>query len=204
MGKRNIIITYILLLIIILVLSIMVFYYKGKANKTCPKCDTSINNINSSTNQNTDSKVDNSTNEDIINTGKTLWNNTYNLYWNFMKNIKTNEINLGENKINNMNDFDFTSLTDSALKELYNSLGVKNDNGTYYIESLRTKGDETYMTSEITLKENKDNKITYNVESKYCASGDKNNCKDIASVNSDFVIIKESNNYKVESFILPD
>ena len=65
-------------------------------------------------------------------------------------------------------------------------------------------GDITYMISEITLKENKDNKIIYNVESKYCASGDKSNCKDVASVNNDFIIIKENNNYKVDSFILPD
>ena len=121
-----------------------------------------------------------------------------------MKNVKTTEISLGENRINNMNDFDFASLTDNALKELYDSLGVKNSNGTYYIESLRTKGDETYMISEITLKENKDNKIIYNVESKYCANGDKSNCKDVASVNNDFIIIKENNNYKVDSFILPD
>ena len=202
MEKRNIIITYILLLFIIVVLLIMVFYYKGKANKTCPKCETNnttnINNSNTNTNQNNNEEVD------IINKGKTLWNNTYDLYWNFMKNIKTNEVSLGKNKINNMSDFNFASLTDNALNQLYKTLGVANDNGTYYIDSLRKKGDETYMTREITLKENKDNKITYNVESKYCASGDKNNCKDIASVNNDFIIIKENNNYKVESFILPD
>ena len=205
MEKRNIIITYVLLLLIIVVLLIMVFYYKGKANKACPKCEIrNTNNINNNTNQNNNIKKNDDVNENIINTGKTLWNNTYNLYWNFMKNVKTTEISLGENKINNMNDFNFASLTDNALKELYDSLGVKNSNGTYYIESLRTKGDETYMISEITLKENKDNKITYNVESKYCASGDKSNCKDIASVNNSFIIIKENNNYKVESFILPD
>ena len=205
MEKRNIIITYVLLLLIIVVLLIMVFYYKEKANKACPKCEIrTTNNINNNTNQNNNIKKNDDVNENIINTGKTLWNSTYNLYWNFMKNVKTTEISLGENRINNMNDFNFASLTDNALKELYNSLGVKNSNGTYYIESLRTKGDETYMISEITLKENKDNKITYNVESKYCASGDKSNCKDIASVNNDFIIIKENNNYKVESFILPD
>ncbi len=202
MEKRNIIITYILLLFIIAVLLIMVFYYKGKANKTCPKCETNnttnINNNTNNTNQNNNEEVD------IINKGKTLWNNTYDLYWSFMKNIKTNEVSLGKNKINNMNDFNFTSLTNNAQNQLYKSLGVTNDNGTYYIDSLRKKGDETYMASEITLKENKDNKITYNVESKYCASGDKNNCKDIASVNNDFIVIKENNNYKVESFILPD
>ena len=197
MEKRNIIITYILLLFIIAILLIMVFYYKGKASKTCPKCGvnntTTINNIKREDNK-----------EDIISTGKTLWNNTYNLYWNFMKNIKITEISLGKNKINNMKDFNFSSLTSNALNEMYSSLGVKNDNGTYYIESIRTNGDITYMISEITLKENKDNKIIYNVESKYCASGDKSNCKDVASVNNDFIVIKENNNYKVDSFILPD
>ena len=202
MEKRNIIITYILLLFIIAILLIMVFYYKGKASKTCPKCEvkntTTINN-----NQNNNIKKEDNK-EDIISTGKTLWNNTYNLYWNFMKNIKTTEVSLGKNKINNMKDFNFSSLTSNALNEMYNSLGVKNDNGTYYIESIRTNGDNTYMISEITLKENKDNKIIYNVESKYCANGDKSNCKDIASVNNDFIIIKENNNYKVDSFILPD
>ena len=202
MEKRNIIITYILLLFIIAILLIMVFYYKGKASKTCPKCEvnntTTINN-----NQNNNIKKEDNK-EDIISTGKTLWNNTYNLYWNFMKNMKTTEISLGKNKINNIKDFNFSSLTSNALNEMYSSLGVKNDNGTYYIESIRTNGDITYMISEITLKENKDNKIIYNVESKYCANGDKSNCKDIASVNNDFIIIKENNNYKVESFILPD
>lgn len=202
MEKRNIIITYILLLFIIAILLIMVFYYKGKASKTCPKCGvnntTTINN-----NQNNNIKKEDNK-EDIISTGKTLWNNTYNLYWNFMKNMKITEISLGKNKINNMKDFNFSSLTSNALNEMYNSLGIKNDNGTYYIESIRTNGDNTYMISEITLKENKDNKIIYNVESKYCANGDKSNCKDIASVNNDFIIIKENNNYKVDSFILPD
>lgn len=202
MEKRNIIITYILLLFIIAILLIMVFYYKGKASKTCPKCEvkntTTINN-----NQNNNIKKDDNK-EDIISTGKTLWNNTYNLYWNFMKNMKITEVSLGKNKINNMKDFNFSSLTSNALNEMYNSLGVKNDNGTYYIESIRTNGDNTYMISEITLKENKDNKIIYNVESKYCANGDKSNCKDVASVNNDFIIIKENNNYKVDSFILPD
>lgn len=202
MEKRNIIITYILLLFIIAILLIMVFYYKGKASKTCPKCEvkntTTINN-----NQNNNIKKEDNK-EDIISTGKTLWNNTYNLYWNFMKNMKITEISLGKNKINNMKDFNFSSLTSNALNEMYNSLGIKNDNGTYYIESIRTNGDITYMISEITLKENKDNKIIYNVESKYCANGDKSNCKDIASVNNDFIIIKENNNYKVDSFILPD
>ena len=202
MEKRNIIITYILLLFIIAILLIMVFYYKGKASKTCPKCEvnntTTINN-----NQNNNIKKEYNK-EDIISTGKTLWNNTYNLYWNFMKNMKTTEISLGKNKINNMKDFNFSSLTSNALNEMYNSLGVKNDNENYYIESIRTNGDNTYMISEITLKENKDNKIIYNVESKYCANGDKSNCKDIASVNNDFIIIKENNNYKVDSFILPD
>ncbi len=202
MEKRNIIITYILLLFIIAILLIMVFYYKGKASKTCPKCEvkntTTINN-----NQNNNIKKEDNK-EDIISTGKTLWNNTYNLYWNFMKNIKTTEVSLGKNKINNMKDFNFSSLTSNAVNEMYNSLGIKNDNGTYYIESIRTNGDNTYMISEITLKENKDNKIIYNVESKYCANGDKSNCKDIASVNNDFIIIKENNNYKVDSFILPD
>lgn len=202
MEKRNIIITYILLLFIIAILLIMVFYYKGKASKTCPKCEvkntTTINN-----NQNNNIKKENNK-EDIISTGKTLWNNTYNLYWNFMKNMKITEISLGKNKINNMKDFNFSSLTSNAVNEMYNSLGIKNDNGTYYIESIRTNGDNTYMISEITLKENKDNKIIYNVESKYCANGDKSNCKDIASVNNDFIIIKENNNYKVDSFILPD
>lgn len=202
MEKRNIIITYILLLFIIAILLIMVFYYKGKASKTCPKCEvkntTTINN-----NQNNNIKKENNE-EDIISTGKTLWNNTYNLYWNFMKNMKITEVSLGKNKINNMKDFNFSSLTSNAVNEMYNSLGIKNDNGTYYIESIRTNGDNTYMISEITLKENKDNKIIYNVESKYCANGDKSNCKDIASVNNDFIIIKENNNYKVDSFILPD
>lgn len=202
MEKRNIIITYILLLFIIAILLIMVFYYKGKASKTCPKCGvnntTTINN-----NQNNNIKKEDNK-EDIISTGKTLWNNTYNLYWNFMKNMKITEISLGKNKINNMKDFNFSSLTSNAVNEMYNSLGIKNDNGTYYIESIRTNGDNTYMISEITLKENKDNKIIYNVESKYCANGDKSNCKDIASVNNDFIIIKENNNYKVDSFILPD
>lgn len=202
MEKRNIIITYILLLFIIAILLIMVFYYKGKASKTCPKCEvkntTTINN-----NQNNNIKKEDNK-EDIISTGKTLWNNTYNLYWNFMKNIKTTEVSLGKNKINNMKDFNFSSLTSNAVNEMYNSLGIKNDNGTYYIESIRTNGDNTYMISEITLKENKDNKIIYNVESKYCANGDKSNCKDIASVNNDFIVIKENNNYKVDSFILPD
>lgn len=202
MEKRNIIITYILLLFIIAILLIMVFYYKGKASKTCPKCEvkntTTINN-----NQNNNIKKENNE-EDIISTGKTLWNNTYNLYWNFMKNMKITEVSLGKNKINNMKDFNFSSLTSNALNEMYSSLGVKNDNGTYYIESIRTNGDITYMISEITLKENKDNKIIYNVESKYCANGDKSNCKDIASVNNDFIVIKENNNYKVDSFILPD
>lgn len=202
MEKRNIIITYILLLFIIAILLIMVFYYKGKASKTCPKCEvkntTTINN-----NQNNNIKKEDNK-EDIISTGKTLWNNTYNLYWNFMKNIKTTEVSLGKNKINNMKDFNFSSLTSNAVNEMYNSLGIKNDNGTYYIESIRTNGDITYMISEITLKENKDNKIIYNVESKYCANGDKSNCKDVASVNNDFIIIKENNNYKVDSFILPD
>lgn len=202
MEKRNIIITYILLLFIIAILLIMVFYYKGKASKACPKCEvkntTTINN-----NQNNNIKKEDNE-EDIISTGKTLWNNTYNLYWNFMKNIKTTEVSLGKNKINNMKDFNFSSLTSNALNEMYNSLGIKNDNGTYYIESIRTNGDNTYMISEITLKENKDNKIIYNVESKYCANGDKSNCKDIASVNNDFIVIKENNNYKVDSFILPD
>lgn len=202
MEKRNIIITYILLLFIIAILLIMVFYYKGKASKTCPKCGvnntTTINN-----NQNNNIKKEDNK-EDIISTGKTLWNNTYNLYWNFMKNMKITEISLGKNKINNIKDFNFSSLTSNALNEMYSSLGVKNDNGTYYIESIRTNGDNTYMISEITLKENKDNKIIYNVESKYCANGDKSNCKDIASVNNDFIIIKENNNYKVDSFILPD
>lgn len=202
MEKRNIIITYILLLFIIVVLLIMVFYYKGKANKTCPKCDVkNTSTINNNQNSNI-KKEDNK--EDIINTGKTLWNNTYNLYWSFMKNIKTTEVSLGKNKINNIKDFNFSNLTSNALNEMYNSLGVKNDNGTYYIESIRTNADSTYMISEITLKENKDNKIIYNVESKYCANGDKSNCKDIASVNNDFIIIKENNNYKVDSFILPD
>ena len=202
MEKRNIIITYILLLFIIAILLIMVFYYKGKASKTCPKCEvnntTTINN-----NQNNNIKKEYNK-EDIISTGKTLWNNTYNLYWNFMKNMKTTEISLGKNKINNMKDFNFSSLTSNALNEMYSSLGVKNDNENYYIESIRTNGDITYMISEITLKENKDNKIIYNVESKYCANGDKSNCKDVASVNNDFIIIKENNNYKVDSFILPD
>lgn len=202
MEKRNIIITYILLLFIIAILLIMVFYYKGKASKTCPKCEvkntTTINN-----NQNNNIKKEDNK-EDIISTGKTLWNNTYNLYWNFMKNMKITEVSLGKNKINNMKDFNLSSLTSNALNEMYNSLGIKNDNGTYYIESIRTNGDNTYMISEITLKENKDNKIIYNVESKYCANGDKSNCKDIASVNNDFIIIKENNNYKVDSFILPD
>ncbi len=202
MEKRNIIITYILLLFIIAILLIMVFYYKGKASKTCPKCEvkntTTINN-----NQNNNIKKEDNK-EDIISTGKTLWNNTYNLYWNFMKNMKITEVSLGKNKINNMKDFNFSSLTSNAVNEMYNSLGVKNDNGTYYIESIRTNGDNTYMISEITLKENKDNKIIYNVESKYCANGDKSNCKDIASVNNDFIVIKENNNYKVDSFILPD
>lgn len=202
MEKRNIIITYILLLFIIAILLIMVFYYKGKASKTCPKCEvnntTTINN-----NQNNNIKKEDNK-EDIISTGKTLWNNTYNLYWNFMKNMKTTEISLGKNKINNMKDFNFSSLTSNALNEMYSSLGVKNDNGNYYIESIRTNADNTYMISEITLKENKDNKIIYNVESKYCANGDKSNCKDVASVNNDFIIIKENNNYKVDSFILPD
>lgn len=202
MEKRNIIITYILLLFIIAILLIMVFYYKGKASKTCPKCEvnntTTINN-----NQNNNIKKEDNK-EDIISTGKTLWNNTYNLYWNFMKNMKTTEISLGKNKINNIKDFNFSSLTSNALNEMYSSLGVKNDNGNYYIESIRTNADNTYMISEITLKENKDNKIIYNVESKYCANGDKSNCKDIASVNNDFIIIKENNNYKVDSFILPD
>lgn len=202
MEKRNIIITYILLLFIIAILLIMVFYYKGKASKTCPKCEvkntTTINN-----NQNNNIKKEDNK-EDIISTGKTLWNNTYNLYWNFMKNMKITEVSLGKNKINNMKDFNLSSLTSNAVNEMYNSLGVKNDNGTYYIESIRTNGDNTYMISEITLKENKDNKIIYNVESKYCANGDKSNCKDIASVNNDFIIIKENNNYKVDSFILPD
>lgn len=202
MEKRNIIITYILLLFIIAILLIMVFYYKGKASKTCPKCEvnntTTINN-----NQNNNIKKEYNK-EDIISTGKTLWNNTYNLYWNFMKNMKTTEISLGKNKINNIKDFNFSSLTSNALNEMYSSLGVKNDNGNYYIESIRTNGDITYMISEITLKENKDNKIIYNVESKYCANGDKSNCKDVASVNNDFIIIKENNNYKVDSFILPD
>lgn len=202
MEKRNIIITYILLLFIIAILLIMVFYYKGKASKTCPKCEvkntTTINN-----NQNNNIKKEDNK-EDIISTGKTLWNNTYNLYWNFMKNMKITEVSLGKNKINNMKDFNFSSLTSNAVNEMYNSLGIKNDNGTYYIESIRTNGDNTYMISEITLKENKDNKIIYNVESKYCANGDKSNCKDVASVNNDFIIIKENNNYKVDSFILPD
>lgn len=202
MEKRNIIITYILLLFIIAILLIMVFYYKGKASKTCPKCGvnntTTINN-----NQNNNIKKEDNK-EDIISTGKTLWNNTYNLYWNFMKNMKITEVSLGKNKINNMKDFNFSSLTSNAVNEMYNSLGIKNDNGTYYIESIRTNGDNTYMISEITLKENKDNKIIYNVESKYCANGDKSNCKDIASVNNDFIVIKENNNYKVDSFILPD
>lgn len=202
MEKRNIIITYILLLFIIAILLIMVFYYKGKASKACPKCEvnntTTINN-----NQNNNIKKEDNK-EDIISTGKTLWNNTYNLYWNFMKNMKITEVSLGKNKINNMKDFNFSSLTSNAVNEMYNSLGIKNDNGTYYIESIRTNGDNTYMISEITLKENKDNKIIYNVESKYCANGDKSNCKDIASVNNDFIIIKENNNYKVDSFILPD
>lgn len=202
MEKRNIIITYILLLFIIVVLLIMVFYYKGKANKACPKCEVkNTSTINNNQNSNI-KKEDNK--EDIINTGKTLWNNTYNLYWSFMKNIKTTEVSLGKNKINNMKDFNFSNLTSNALNEMYNSLGVKNDDGTYYIESIRTNADSTYMISEITLKENKENKIIYNVESKYCANGDKSNCKDIASVNNDFIIIKENNNYKVDSFILPD
>ena len=202
MEKRNIIITYILLLFIIAILLIMVFYYKGKASKTCPKCEVN-NTTTMNNNQNNNIKKEDNK-EDIISTGKTLWNNTYNLYWNFMKNMKTTEISLGKNKINNMKDFNFSSLTSNALNEMYNSLGVKNDNGNYYIESIRTNGDITYMISEITLKENKDNKIIYNVESKYCANGDKSNCKDIASVNNDFIIIKENNNYKVDSFILPD
>ena len=202
MEKRNIIITYILLLFIIAILLIMVFYYKGKASKTCPKCEVN-NTTTMNNNQNNNIKKEDNK-EDIISTGKTLWNNTYNLYWNFMKNMKTTEISLGKNKINNMKDFNFSSLTSNALNEMYNSLGVKNDNGNYYIESIRTNADNTYMISEITLKENKDNKIIYNVESKYCANGDKSNCKDIASVNNDFIIIKENNNYKVESFILPD
>ena len=202
MEKRNIIITYILLLFIIAILLIMVFYYKGKASKTCPKCEVN-NTTTMNNNQNNNIKKEDNK-EDIISTGKTLWNNTYNLYWNFMKNMKTTEISLGKNKINNMKDFNFSSLTSNALNEMYSSLGVKNDNGNYYIESIRTNADNTYMISEITLKENKDNKIIYNVESKYCANGDKSNCKDIASVNNDFIIIKENNNYKVESFILPD
>lgn len=202
MEKRNIIITYILLLFIIAILLIMVFYYKGKACKTCPKCEVN-NTTTMNNNQNNNIKKEDNK-EDIISTGKTLWNNTYNLYWNFMKNMKTTEISLGKNKINNMKDFNFSSLTSNALNEMYNSLGVKNDNGNYYIESIRTNGDITYMISEITLKENKDNKIIYNVESKYCANGDKSNCKDVASVNNDFIIIKENNNYKVDSFILPD
>lgn len=202
MEKRNIIITYILLLFIIAILLIMVFYYKGKASKTCPKCEVN-NTTTMNNNQNNNIKKEDNK-EDIISTGKTLWNNTYNLYWNFMKNMKTTEISLGKNKINNMKDFNFSSLTSNALNEMYNSLGVKNDNGNYYIESIRTNGDITYMISEITLKENKDNKIIYNVESKYCANGDKSNCKDVASVNNDFIIIKENNNYKVDSFILPD
>lgn len=180
----------------------MVFYYKGKASKTCPKCEVN-NTTTMNNNQNNNIKKEDNK-EDIISTGKTLWNNTYNLYWNFMKNMKTTEISLGKNKINNMKDFNFSSLTSNALNEMYSSLGVKNDNGNYYIESIRTNGDITYMISEITLKENKDNKIIYNVESKYCANGDKSNCKDVASVNNDFIIIKESNNYKVDSFILPD
>ncbi len=202
MEKRNIIITYILLLFIIAILLIMVFYYKGKASKTCPKCEVN-NTTTMNNNQNNNIKKEDNK-EDIISTGKTLWNNTYNLYWNFMKNMKTTEISLGKNKINNIKDFNFSSLTSNALNEMYSSLGVKNDNGNYYIESIRTNGDITYMISEITLKENKDNKIIYNVESKYCASGDKSNCKDVASVNNDFIIIKENNNYKVDSFILPD
>lgn len=202
MEKRNIIITYILLLFIIAILLIMVFYYKGKASKTCPKCEVN-NTTTMNNNQNNNIKKEDNK-EDIISTGKTLWNNTYNLYWNFMKNMKTTEISLGKNKINNMKDFNFSSLTSNALNEMYSSLGVKNDNGNYYIESIRTNADNTYMISEITLKENKDNKIIYNVESKYCANGDKSNCKDIASVNNDFIIIKENNNYKVDSFILPD
>lgn len=202
MEKRNIIITYILLLFIIAILLIMVFYYKGKASKTCPKCEVkNTTTINNNQNNNIKKEVNK---EDIISTGKTLWNNTYNLYWNFMKNMKITEVSLGKNKINNMKDFNLSSLTSNAVNEMYNSLGVKNDNGTYYIESIRTNGDNTYMISEITLKENKDNKIIYNVESKYCANGDKSNCKDIASVNNDFIIIKENNNYKVDSFILPD
>ena len=202
MEKRNIIITYILLLFIIAILLIMVFYYKGKASKTCPKCEVN-NTTTMNNNQNNNIKKEDNK-EDIISTGKTLWNNTYNLYWNFMKNMKTTEISLGKNKINNMKDFNFSSLSSNALNEMYSSLGVKNDNGNYYIESIRTNADNTYMISEITLKENKDNKIIYNVESKYCANGDKSNCKDIASVNNDFIIIKENNNYKVDSFILPD
>ena len=202
MEKRNIIITYILLLFIIAILLIMVFYYKGKACKTCPKCEVN-NTTTMNNNQNNNIKKEDNK-EDIISTGKTLWNNTYNLYWNFMKNMKTTEISLGKNKINNIKDFNFSSLTSNALNEMYSSLGVKNDNGNYYIESIRTNADNTYMISEITLKENKDNKIIYNVESKYCANGDKSNCKDIASVNNDFIIIKENNNYKVDSFILPD
>lgn len=202
MEKRNIIITYILLLFIIAILLIMVFYYKGKASKTCPKCEVN-NTTTMNNNQNNNIKKEDNK-EDIISTGKTLWNNTYNLYWNFMKNMKTTEISLGKNKINNMKDFNFSSLSSNALNEMYSSLGVKNDNGNYYIESIRTNADNTYMISEITLKENKDNKIIYNVESKYCANGDKSNCKDVASVNNDFIIIKENNNYKVDSFILPD
>lgn len=200
MEKKNIIITYVLLIVIIIVLLIMVFYYKGLSNKTCPKCE------NNTTNKvNNDKKSDEiNKEENTINIGKTLWNNTYNLYWDFMKNIKYTEISIGENKINNMNDFNFTSLTDNGLNELYSSFGIKNNNGTYYIDSIRTNADTTYMISEITLKENKDNKIIYNVESKYCASGEKDNCKDIAKVNNDFIILKEGNNYKVDSFILPD
>src|SRR5574344_2717846 len=102
MEKRNIIITYILLIIIIIVLLIMVFYYKGLTNKVCPKCENNNTSTTTETNQKNNELPKE---ENVINIGKTLWNNTYNLYWNFMKNIEYTEISLGENKINNMNDF---------------------------------------------------------------------------------------------------
>lgn len=201
--------------VIILVLLGLLIFDKDECD-----CSKYINcSEDENTNKNNEDEVKNKDNNDkdidttdYISLAKDLYKKGIDAYYSFTNDIE----NLDENDCIDeytCNLLDYNKITDplfteNGKKQLDEHYEFVIKDGKRYAASTGVGSDITYIeTSDFVIKYNNENKITFNVTNKYCALEDLpediKTCSDIARVVDEFIIVKESNTWKIESIKIP-
>ena len=210
-----VVIAMISLVIIVLILLGIIIFKKDDCD-----CSKYINNCNNQ-NTNNDQTDNNDNNEkddkqedttDYISIAKNLYDKAADAYWSFLGDrTNINPDDCIDEYTCYLKDYDSITnpiFTENGKKQLDEYHEFKISNGKRYSEGMSRGDDITFIeTGDFVIKYNTDNKITFNVTNKYCAleeiPEDIKTCSDVARVTDEFIIVKENNNWKVESFELP-